>query len=99
MTKAGYRALLSAPWYLNYISYGADWVKCGHFPPFCRQNGTQIFKIIRYYGTDPHSFAGSDDQKRMVMGGEACIWGEFVNSVNLLPRWGKSSLTRANFVQ
>ena len=25
ITKAGFRALLSAPWYLNHITYGPDW--------------------------------------------------------------------------
>ena len=25
VTKAGLRAVVSAPWYLDYISYGADW--------------------------------------------------------------------------
>lgn len=25
MTQAGHRVLLSAPWYINHISYGQDW--------------------------------------------------------------------------
>lgn len=25
ITKAGFRALLSAPWYLNRVTYGPDW--------------------------------------------------------------------------
>ena len=27
VTSAGFRALLSAPWYLNHITYGPDWKK------------------------------------------------------------------------
>ncbi|XP_075753666.1 beta-hexosaminidase subunit alpha isoform X1 [Pelodiscus sinensis] len=66
VTKAGYRALLSAPWYLNRISYGQDWQAA--------------------YEVEPLAFEGSPEQRALVIGGEACMWGEYVDVTNLTPR-------------
>jgi len=72
VTGKGLRAILSSPWYLNYIGYGSDWTK--------------------YYEAEPLDFYGGEEQKALVIGGEACIWAEFVNSVNLTPRmWPRAS--------
>ncbi|XP_064524658.1 beta-hexosaminidase subunit alpha [Pseudopipra pipra] len=66
VTRAGYHALLSAPWYLNRISYGQDWMEA--------------------YRVEPLDFSGSPEQKALVIGGEACMWGEYVDVTNLTPR-------------
>lgn len=61
MTKAGHRVLLSAPWYINHISYGQDWrisyaVQPQNFSGVCSsmlgwgQNFNILYKIEKQMG-------------------------------------------------
>ncbi|CAG0888266.1 unnamed protein product [Cyprideis torosa] len=66
ITALGHQVINSACWYINYISYGEDWVK--------------------YYKCDPTDFEGTEAQKALVYGGEAALWGEFVDESNVHDR-------------
>ncbi|XP_054157561.1 beta-hexosaminidase subunit alpha-like [Oppia nitens] len=72
IVSQGYQVIVSACWYLNYISYGQDWEK--------------------YYRCDPTKSLADDKEKALVLGGEACMWGEYVDGTNVLARlWPRAS--------
>ncbi|CAJ0587378.1 unnamed protein product, partial [Mesorhabditis spiculigera] len=83
LTRRGYKVIFSSCWYLNRIRYGPDW---GYL------NGKNFNFRGMFYECDPQNFYGTQEQKDRVLGGEAAMWGEFVDGTNLIPTlWPRAS--------
>lgn len=77
-TKAGFRTILSAPFYLNYISYGCFFVSFLPFeylPPAIGEDWPN------YYNVEPLDFDCDGCDKTLVEGVEMCMWSEYVGEL------------------
>lgn len=54
---------------------------------------------LKFYNFDPvEDFNGTETEKNLVIGGEACMWSEVVNEYNLEPRvWPRASVPAEKF--
>lgn len=53
---------------------------------------------LKFYNHDPHDFSKDENQKKLVIGAEACMWSEVVNSYNLEQRvWPRASVAAEKF--
>ena len=87
VTKAGYGAILSAPFYLNYIGDPYD------TNDECKMGYLSEGDWCGYYLIEPLSFAGTAEQKARVLGGEGCMWGEYSSPANVLQNtWPKAAV-------
>ncbi|GAB6022838.1 hypothetical protein CHUAL_006933 [Chamberlinius hualienensis] len=49
------------------------------------QGNTKI-DWVNYYNCEPLDFYGDDKQYKLVIGGTGCMWGEYVDQTNLIPK-------------
>ncbi|KOB61159.1 Beta-hexosaminidase, partial [Operophtera brumata] len=74
--SAGYKLLYSSGWYLDHLQSGGDW------EDFYRKDPRQLVA----------PFVNPTITLENIVGGEACMWGEVVNDMNIISRvWPRAS--------
>jgi len=69
--KAGYPSILSAGWYLDQQS------------PNSVHHYSWVDTWISFYNIEPNSIGNfTQDEQKLLLGGEACMWGEAVDDIN-----------------
>ncbi|KAL0484177.1 hexosaminidase [Acrasis kona] len=69
--KAGYPSILSAGWYLDQQN------------PNNVHHYSWVDTWISFYNIEPYSIANfTQEEKKLLIGGEACMWGEAVDDIN-----------------
>ena len=95
ITSAGYRAILSAPWYLNYNKYGSDWAEMYEADPHDfvgnqEQIGLVLGGAVNRINCREINRSFSVLTLSPLL--QACMWSEFTNSINLIPKsWPRAS--------
>lgn len=87
MLDQGYKVLLSSPWYINYIGYGESWRSYYMADPILSLPNSKLNKNDQtWIHSCLNQFPVTTQQEGNILGGEACIWAEFVDKTNIVPR-------------
>lgn len=64
VTLAGFRALLSAPWYLNHITYGPDWKEVYMVEPLAFEGASRELSLLTQEEAGGWAPGGREDDPR-----------------------------------
>ncbi|ODM95742.1 Beta-hexosaminidase subunit beta, partial [Orchesella cincta] len=82
----GYQVILSSPWYLNYIAYGETWKDYYESDPVLSLPYNSKKRLTHINSCNSHFLVVTEDQQKLILGGEACVWAEYADPTNLVQR-------------
>ena len=84
VTKQGYQAILSSPWYINFVSYGYnEWYEYYKINPTANLTSKIELNFSFIFLNFKLNYILDNDQIKLVIGGETCLWAEYVDGTNI----------------